>query len=344
MRWDTEASVGSQVHSRAGRTVRSKAPVFVLGCIRSGTTLLYHMLLSAGNFVVYRAESNAINLLEPRFGDLRIKRNKEKLMEAWLNSKLFQVSGLDSGQIKAKVMAECQNGGDFLHIIMGEMARNQNVERWAECTPEHLLHLERIKETIPDALVIHIIRDGRDVALSAAQLDYVRRMWWDRSPKFMASGLYWEWVVKKGRKDGRKLGPDYTEVRFEQLITDPRTTLAKLSGFIDQELNYDQILKIGIGSVSEPNTSFKDDKGGFNPLGRWQKKYTPENLSAFEAAVGTTLEELGYPLATTDRSLLNRPDMQRMRGLYRTYFDSKLWLKSKTPLGKIFITKDLSWL
>src|SRR6516165_2903756 len=48
-------------------SARSKAPVFVLGSVRSGTTLLYHMLLSSGGFAVYRTESHAINLLEPRF-------------------------------------------------------------------------------------------------------------------------------------------------------------------------------------------------------------------------------------------------------------------------------------
>ena len=337
------SQVESSLRAEAG-TTRNKAPVFVLGCGRSGTTLLYHMLLSAGGFAVYRAESNAINLLEPRFGNLSRERNKKRLMDAWLGSKLFERSGLDAESIKAKVVAECQNGGDFLRIIMGEMARNQNVERWADCTPEHLLHLERIKETIPDALIIHIIRDGRDVALSTAKLGYVRRLWWDRTPHVMVSGLYWEWMIRRGREVGRKLGPDYTEVRFEELISNPRATLAKLSGFINQELDYDHILKVGIGSVSEPNTSFKGADEKFNPLGRWRKSFTPEHLAMFEALVGNTLEELGYELGTTDRSQLNRPDLRRMGAIYRTYFDSKLWLKAKTPLGRLFVTRDLSWL
>src|SRR6059036_4231479 len=101
----------SQTISSAGKqtSARGLAPVFVLGCVRSGTTLLYHMLLSAGGFAVYRAESNAINLLEPRFGDLSVRRNKEKLMEAWLNSKLFRVSGLEAESIREKIIAECKN-------------------------------------------------------------------------------------------------------------------------------------------------------------------------------------------------------------------------------------------
>ena len=96
--------------------------------------------------------------------------------------------------------------------------------------------------------------------------------------------------------------------------------------------------------MSEPNTSFKDSSGGFNPMGRWKKGFTPENLAMFEALVGTTLQELGYELGTSDRSLLDRADMRRMRAIYRWNFDSKLWLKAKTPLGKVFVTKDLSWL
>ncbi|HVP54247.1 MAG TPA: sulfotransferase [Candidatus Eisenbacteria bacterium] len=332
------------VRVKSEATVRSKAPVFVLGCGRSGTTLLYHMLLSAGNFAVYRTESNAINLLEPRFGDLRVRRNKERLMQAWLASKLYERSGLDAQSITAKVVAECRNGGDFLRIIMTEMARQQNVERWADCTPEHLLYLPRIKETIPDALIIHIIRDGRDVALSTAKLGYVRRMWWDHTPNVMVAGLYWEWMVRKGREDGRKLGQDYIEVRFEQLISDPRSTLATLSRFVEQELDYDQILKVGIGSVSEPNTSFKGTSRKFDPLRRWKSGYTPEHLAMFEAMMGTTLQELGYELGTMDRSLLDRADMRRMRAIYRGFFGSKLWLKAKTPLGKFMVTRDLSWL
>src|SRR5712692_5353449 len=99
---------------------QTKPPVFVLGCPRSGTTLLYHMLLSAGGFAVYRAESNVFNSLGPRFGDLSIPGNRRRLMKVWLRSKLFGRSGLDAAQIEAKVLAECRNAGDFLRIVMEE--------------------------------------------------------------------------------------------------------------------------------------------------------------------------------------------------------------------------------
>ena len=55
---------------------RAKAPVFVVGSPRSGTTLLYHTILSSGNFVVYQAESDVFNRLAPAFGNLGSQTNR----------------------------------------------------------------------------------------------------------------------------------------------------------------------------------------------------------------------------------------------------------------------------
>src|SRR5438552_15585265 len=113
----TEKSAPDTVGANADR---SQAPVFVLGCGRSGTTLLYHMILSAGDFAVYRTESNVINLLEPRFGNLSVRCNREKLMRAWINSKLFWVSGLNAEEFRNKVLRQCRNGGDCVRSIVGQ--------------------------------------------------------------------------------------------------------------------------------------------------------------------------------------------------------------------------------
>src|SRR5579863_4719291 len=280
----------------AATGTRSTAPVFVLGSPRSGTTLLYHMLLSAGNFAVYRAESEALHLLEPRFGDLSVEKNKRRLMQEWVKTRLFTATGLEAASLQERVMAECRNGGDFLRIVMEETARRQGVARWAECTPDHLLYLPRIKQTIPEALVIHIIRDGRDVALSMEKQGWPKQLPWDRMNRRMAGGVYWNWMVQVGKRDGAKLGADYIEVRYEDLVSNPREVLAHLSVFVDQELDYDAIQRAGIGSVSRPNSSFREEGGSgvFSPVGRWKKFYSEEESAMFEALVDQTLQELRY--------------------------------------------------
>jgi Sulfotransferase family len=87
-----------------------KSPIFIVGCPRSGTSYLYHLLLSAGGFASFHTQMNVFDVLEPIYGDLSVRKNKEAMMREWLSSKAFEVSGLDATEIDEKVMAECNDG------------------------------------------------------------------------------------------------------------------------------------------------------------------------------------------------------------------------------------------
>lgn len=326
----------------AGEMVRRrKAPVFVCGFPRSGTTLLYHMLLSAGGFAYYREESWVFDLLVPRFGDLGVLANRRRLMDHWLRSRFFERSGLDADTVRAEVLANCQNGGDFLEIVMGGIARSQGVERWADCTPTHLVHLPEIARTIPDALIVHIIRDGRDAALSYERQNWIRPLPGIRDCSLLISALYWEWMIRKGRDYSHAVAPNYLEVRYENLMRDPHGTLARVSAFIEQPLDYDRIRAVAIGSVSQPNTSFLNtgNGGAFNPVGRW-KEIPPVTLARLEALVGDMLVELGYSCATPEAA--RRPDrqLQWLRRACLSYFEFRHRVKTRTPLARVLTNTD----
>jgi Sulfotransferase family len=334
---DTPVRQGSSL-----RGSRSTAPVFVVGCPRSGTTYLYHVLLSAGNFAVYRAESQVFHMLEPRFGDLSVAGHRKNLLASWFQSRLFTATGLQREPLQERILRECHNGGDFLRIVMEETAQHQGVKRWAECTPDHVLYLPRIKQTIPEALVIHMIRDGRDVALSMEKQGWPRQLPWDRLSRRMAGGVYWEWMTREGQREGAQLGPDYIEVRYEDLVGNPREVLHRLSSFISQELNYDEIQRVAIGSVKLPNTSFTEEAGSasFAPIGRWKNFYSPEQLLRFEALVGTGLKQFGYALSGKDESASS--GLNFFRAQYWAWFAAKFYLRAKTPLGRLLVTRNLS--
>lgn len=319
-------------------SIRNKAPVFSIGCSRSGTTLLYHMILSSGNFAIYRAESHVFTLLEPRFRPLTSPKNKSKMLDAWYNSRIYTRSGLLM-DIEPRVMAECRNGGDFLRIFMEEICHQQGVERWAETTPEHLLYIPRIKETIPEALIIHVIRDGRDVALSWEKLGQIRRLPGDRHRPAIAAAIYWEWFVTRGQKLGRTLGPDYTEVHYEDLVRKPAEVLKTLEPFIEHELDYEKIQRAGIGSVTAPNTAYKGE--GRSPIGRWKTDFLPHELETCEALIGSTLRDLGYETFTPAANKPMPTGLAAMRAVYRRYFEAKFFLKTRTPAGRWLVTRNL---
>jgi glycosyltransferase involved in cell wall biosynthesis len=319
---------------------RSKSPIFCVGCPRSGTTLLYHTILSSGDFVIYQAESDAFNMIAPAFGNLRSLANRKKLMNVWLHSDYFRRTGLNANIIREAVLSECRNSGDFLRIVMEHMARKQGVARWAENTPTHVLHIPEIKATIPNALFIHIIRDGRDVATSLNRVGWGwagYRFPWDRSHGLLVAGLYWEWLVRRGRKYGRCLGEDYLEIRYEDLIHHTKETLQTVGAFIDRDLDYEFIQENGIGAVKTPNSSFGSlaHSGPGSFVGRW-KDINRADALRLEALVGPFLRTLGYESSTS--SIMDFTTW-RLRAFYPRYRDAKQWVK-KSPLARLLICRD----
>ena len=185
---------------------RKHRPVFVMGCHRSGTNLLYDMLLSSGGFAIYRGLIPVYNILLPRFGSFENRANREEILQTWLRSKGFRRAGIDAEQLSARVREDCKTGGDFISIVMDLVAQSQQMGRWAFYAPGTVQHVERVKQDIPNALFLHIIRDGRDIALSLKKMGGFTPLPWDRTQteSLVATALYWQWMVEKGRSDGRR--------------------------------------------------------------------------------------------------------------------------------------------
>lgn len=318
----------------------SKPPVFVVGCARSGTTLLYHMLVSSGGFADYRAETHLYDMILPRYGSMESPSERLKLLRDWSSSRQASAVGVGEDELRDAVFADCRSGGDFLRILMGQVAEEQGVSRWAECTPLHLLYMDRIKREIPDALFIHIIRDGRDVALSLAQVGWVNPLPWDRGQEAVVAAWEWEWRVQAGRELGLGLRPDYREVRFEELVLRPEETLASLERFVGHPLDYDVILENAVGTVTDPNTAFEEsgDNTGegddFRPVGRWRDHSDSETIANIDATVGDTLQELGYDV-DTERAvagIMSAPQIRKL--VYQRYRALRQWMKDETPLSR----------
>ena len=317
-----------------------RGPVFVVGCPRSGTTLLYHMLVSSGEFANYRAETHLYDMMLPHFGSFARRENRERFLERWLKSYYFERTGLDADEVSRAILDDCRSGADFLEIVLGRMARAQGVPRWAECTPAHVLHMRTIKKEIPSARFLHIVRDGRDAAISINKLGWAHPLPWDRDIPVQVSGWMWQWMVDHGRHDGSALGSSYQEVRFEDLVTDPARTLERLSPFVGKELDYAAIQANAVGSVEAPNTAFPgDSKASFNPVGRFRKSLSEEELAQLEAAIGDTLTRHGYERVTKGGA---SAALAARRGLYRSYREGKLIAKSRTGLGRWLSSMDMA--
>jgi hypothetical protein len=310
-----------------------------MGCHRSGTNLLYDMLLSAGDFAIYRGILPIYKILIPRFGSMENRANREQILKTWLRSKGFRRTELDPAQVSDRILEECRTGGDFVRVVMDEIARNQGVNRWAMYDADSVLHAKRFKRDLPNALFVHIIRDGRDIALSLKKMGGFTPLPWDRgqTDSLVATALYWEWMVHRGRVNGRQFPADYIEIHYEDLVTKPQETLGVLGKFLDHDLDYERIQRAGLGRLSETNSSFREDgaREKINPLGRWRERLTPEEVTAIEATVGDCLQENGYELSVPAVERHRSLRQMMMRGIYPAFLGSKLWLKLHTPVGRL---------
>ena len=328
-------AAGSQPKKHAG-TSQPGAPVFIVGCPRSGTSFLYHLLLSAGGFAEFHTQMNVYDVLEPIYGNLSVSRNKRAAFEEWLRSKAGRISGLERSQIEPSILDECQGAGDFLRIIMDAVARKQGVGRWIDSTPTNAPHMLRIHRDFPDALFIHIIRDPRDVALSLDKRGWSRPFPWDKKHSLLAAGLYWEWIVRKGRHLGSMLPSQYLEVRYEDLVQSPKETLGAVGQFAGCDLDYDRAQSTSTASIKEPLTSFPEDlqQGRFAPVGRWREKFPADQLRDFEILIGQYMEELGYLLSTLKADRTETLRHRAMRAVYGLFYPFKQWAKTHTPLSR----------
>jgi LPS sulfotransferase NodH len=332
------------VHNATATTIehtaapeRSRRPVFVMGCHRSGTNLLYDTLLSAGGFAVYRGYLPIYKLYIPRFGHPRNPANRKKIVETFLRSKGFARTNLEAGYLSARLLENAKSGGDFVRVVMNEVAQHQGMGRWAVYDPDSVLHVLRIKADIPDALFIHIIRDGRDIAVSLKKMGEFRPFPWSSKARgLLETALYWQWMVRTGREYGSRIPGDYMEVHYEKLVTEPREALAALSQFLGQDLDYDRIQNAGLGRLSQSNSSFLDEgaTARTQTVNRWKERLSGQEIAGIEGLVGSCLEESGYQLTTTAEQRRPSLSSKLMAAAYPHFLGTKLWLKVHTPVGR----------
>ncbi len=145
----------------------------------------------------------------------------------------------------------------------------------------------------PEARFVHVIRDGRDVALS------YRSVAW--GPTTVEDGaLRWRRNVRRGLIDGRRLGPDrYHEVRYERLVTEPEAVLRDLCEFIDLPwddavLRHHERAADVIAATRFPAAHQRVLLPPTPGLRDWRREMAPSDVARFEAVAGGLLDDLGY--------------------------------------------------
>ncbi|BCL59430.1 sulfotransferase [Desulfomarina profundi] len=276
-----------------------KSPVFVVGCARSGTSLVYSILLASNEFAHYEAETLLLRTCADKYGKLNRERNYNKFIQGWVQSKQFIRSGLNQDRFLLNAPNHSSNYLDFLDFFMTSIAIDQGKFRWAENTPNHILEITNIAKHFPDARFIHVIRDGRAVASSLDKLNWISLK--HPALRMISAGIHWKTQVKQGRKQGKKLDRNYMELFYEELIENPEKVLQELSVFTGTTINLQILENNRYSSLKKNNSVYSDNiKSEKNRIfsssavDKWKTSLSSEDQAILNTVTGDLLEELGF--------------------------------------------------
>jgi hypothetical protein len=296
--------------------------LFIVGCPRSGTTLLRRIVDAHPRIAISHETHWVMKVWERRIGVTEDGHVTPELLRDLRGDRRFVRMEPDMDALERLV------GGDepvsfarFVTDVFDDYGRFRGKPLVGDKTPGYVRELRALAGLWPHVKIVHLVRDGRDVCLSAT--NWTRRLpglekrfpTWREEPVATAA-LWWEWHVRSGREDGLALGPErYHEVRYEDLVADPEATCAALCEFL--EVPYDDAMVRFHEGRTKPQSD-RDAKHAWLPvtagLRDWRTELPEADVARFEAAAGDLLEELGYeraldrvPDAASEQAMAIRP-------------------------------------
>ncbi|GLY73098.1 sulfotransferase family protein [Actinoallomurus iriomotensis] len=211
----------------------SDRPIFILGCPRSGGTLLRRMLRAHPRIAIPPETRLLLDAYEHRdaYGDLSRRANRQALAE-WIVAGAgtrFDGLGLDARAVAEEIVAGPPTLGSALEIAWRAYARRLGKPRWGDKRPGYVQHIDALLRLFPDAQLVHVIRDGR-----ACVADLKGTSWW-RMGVYHAIAT-WTQAIDAGTSAAQRLPSSaYTEVQYERLVTDPESELRRLCTFLTED-------------------------------------------------------------------------------------------------------------
>jgi hypothetical protein len=202
------------------------SPVFVVGCPRSGTTLVQTILDSHPRLSVLYEANFLVDI------PLGLQSGQANAPDALTLAKAHPNFRADSFDVRKAHLACTELGitdaTGAMRALAGSRAVTQGKRRWGDKTPKALLHLAELATLYPDAQFIHVIRDGRDAATSQTRSDRT----------LIQNALLWRTGLRIGRRVGSRLGTDrYLEVRLEDLLSLPEKHIRRMCTFLEEDFD-----------------------------------------------------------------------------------------------------------
>jgi hypothetical protein len=277
--------------------VSSDRPIFVVGCPRSGTTMLGLMIHAHPRLAMPPENRFVLHTWRRRrqFGDLSTEEQR-RAIAAHITRKgsLVKDMGLSNAAVAELIAEQATTFGDAFGLVFQEFARANGKARWGDKRPAYFGEVDMLLRLFPDAQFVHLLRDGR------ANVASLKRMpWWpETSIGSMAVWSTAEWCL---RRDAARLPADtFHSMRYEDLVADPRTVLTRLCDFLEEDFDEAMLEPSKVREVVPERKVWHERLSGAvdsSTVESWRTGLEPWELGLMETVLGRTLKRNGYALS-----------------------------------------------
>lgn len=265
-------------------------PLLILGVRRSGTTLL-RVMLDRHSQLAVPDESYFV----PQLADRHLRRvDPDEFVDDLRRLNTLAEWDVPLDRVRERLTPDMPIG-TAIATVYAVYAAERGKARWGDKTPMYMQNLRLLERLFPDARFVHLIRDGRDAALSFLELPrgLVTETWMHpRTPADFAS--QWRTEVAAARRLGRRVGPRYLEVRYEELVDDVEAVLRRiceLAGLAYESTMADYAGKVDVSAKPHQQRLRQPPTAGVR---NWRAQMSPDDVAAFDRVAGDLLRELGY--------------------------------------------------
>jgi hypothetical protein len=270
-------------------------PIFLVGCPRSGTTLLSTMLHAHPRLAFPPETRFLLPAYESRdsFGDLRIRANRVRLARRITGrGSRFRDLGLDRAAVVEAIADGPPTLGSAFGIVWQEFARSRGKARWGEKRPAYWRYMDVVSQLFPDAQVVHLVRDPRACVAS------LLRVHWTHGGVEDAAAV-WVLAEREIHRFADRSAPEtYHALRYEDLLADPTRALGGLCAFLGEEfdasmLDYQQAAH---DIVPDRKTWHDNTKGSLDPSrsDAWRGQLSGSDIRLVEIAARNGMRRWGY--------------------------------------------------
>lgn len=339
------ASAGVSSLNEPSSTALPERPIFIVGAPRSGTTLLRYVLSSHPRIYI-PPESNFIpRLLGHRPGreltrkeavrTVEIIRTYDTFFKDWRGDSLDPTAFVED-------LSDLRPAS-VVHALFSDYAHQYGAPRWGDKSPIYTMHVEGIARAFPTSQFIHIIRDGRDVALSM-QRTY-------RGPRFFYVDPYyaarsWKARVRRASSSGARLGPSrYFEIRYEDLTANPEALIRQMCDFLGEA--YEPAMTTPNREAARHYHSKDIHAATREPLtttrsGRWRRELSVMDQRLVQLVAGDQLGALGYEIASLGS--MSSGERMRLAALWGKYMSIQAVRRVLQAVGVFHPTSVLDWM